>query len=99
MELASLAAKPKLIELTLDSEAIRKEYNESLTFWTWDRVPLDTFMKLANADENNAADMIDLVRTLLLDAKGKEILAKGVMLPTQVLTLAIAEIVGKLGKF
>ena len=99
MELASLAAKPKLIELTLDSEAIQEEYNDKLTFHTWDRVPLDTFMKLANADENNAADMIDLVRTLLLDAKGKEILKAGQMLPTQVLTLAIAEIVGKLGKF
>jgi len=99
MELSKLAAKPKLIELTLDSEAVIKEYNEALTFWTWDRVPLDTFMKLANADEDNAADMIDLVRTLLLDKAGKQILTNHVMLPTQVLTLAIAGIVSKLGKF
>ena len=72
MKLSQLAAKPQLIKLSIDDEATIKEHGESIDFWTWDRQPLDTFMKLANSDQANAGAMIDVVRTLILDENGKE---------------------------
>ena len=48
MHLSQLAAKPKLIEVIIESEEIIKEYGEPLAFHTWDRQPMETFMKLVS---------------------------------------------------
>jgi hypothetical protein len=98
MKLSQLAAKPQLIQLTIDDEATIKEHGEAIEFWTWDRQPLETFMKLANSDQQNAGGMIDIVRTLILDEKGKEIITKDTMLPSTVLIKVISKIVETLGK-
>lgn len=98
MKLNQLAAKPQLIMLTLDDEDTVKEFGEPLEFYTWDRQPLDTFMKLANASKSDVSGMIDIVRTLILDEAGKEIITKEVMLPAAVLLKAIGKIVETLGK-
>lgn len=98
MKLSQLASKPQLIKLTIDEEAIVKEFGEPLEFHTWDRQPLETFMKLANSDQANAGTMIDIVRTLILDEDGKQIITKDVMLPSHVLIRVIAKIVETLGK-
>ena len=98
MKLSQLAAKPQLIQLTIDDEATIKEHGEAIEFWTWDRQPLETFMKLANSDQANAGAMIDVVRTLILDEKGKEIITKDTMLPSGVLIKVISKIVETLGK-
>jgi hypothetical protein len=98
MKLSQLAAKPQLIQLTIDDEATITEHGESIEFWTWDRQPLETFMKLANSDQQNAGGMIDIVRTLILDEKGKEIITKDTMLPSTVLIKVISKIVETLGK-
>jgi len=98
MKLSQLAAKPQLIKLTVDDEATVKEYGEPIEFWTWDRQPLETFMKLANSDQHNAAAMIDVVRTLILDDKGKEVITKDLMLPSTILIKVISKIVEALGK-
>ena len=47
MKLSQLTAKPQLIEISLDDEATIKEFGEPVTFSTWDRQNMDTFMKLA----------------------------------------------------
>lgn len=98
MKLSELAAKPKLISVTIDDEEIVKKYNEPIVFYTYDRQPIDTFMRLANSDQNNIAGMIDVVRNLLLDEKGKPILNDEVMLPTDVLIKAIGKVTEMLGK-
>lgn len=98
MKLSQLAAKPQLIKLTLDDAETVKEFSEPVEFCTWDRQPLDTFMKLANANQENMADMIDIVRTLILDDNGKQIITKENMLPTNLLVKAISKIVETLGK-
>lgn len=98
MKLSQLAAKPQLIKLSIDDEATIKEHGEAIDFWTWDRQPLDTFMKLANSDQANAGAMIDVVRTLILDENGKEVITKDAMLPSTVLIKVIARIVETLGK-
>lgn len=98
MKLSQLAAKPQLIKLSIDDEDTIKEHGEAIDFWTWDRQPLDTFMKLANSDQANAGAMIDIVRTLILDENGKEVITKDVMLPSAVLIKVISKIVETLGK-
>ena len=98
MKLSQLAAKPQLIKIEINDESIVKEFGETIEFYTWDRQPLETFMKLANADHNNISSMIGIVRTLILDEEGKEIIAGENMLPTNVLIAVIGKIVETLGK-
>ena len=98
MKLSQLTAKPQLIEVTLDDEAIVAEFNEPITFYTWDRQPMDVFMKLASATSGDTMNIINIVRTLILDEKGKEILTDEAMLPTHVLMKAISKVTELLGK-
>ena len=84
--------------VTVDDNAVIDEFGETIEFWTWDRQPLDVFMKLAGASNQDSSSMIDIVRTLVLDEDGTQIIDKDNMLPTNVLLLVIAKIVEKLGK-
>lgn len=97
MKLTQLASKPQLIEVTLDDEATVKEYGEAITFHTWDRQPMDVFMKLATATESSSSAAIEIVKHLILDENGKELLVDGVMLPTKVLMKAISKVTSLLG--
>ena len=98
MKLSQLTAKPQLIDVHIDDEDTIKEFGEAIEFWTWDRQPMDVFMKLANATGNDTAGIIGIVRTLILDDKGKEILKDVAMLPTHVLMKAIGNVTEILGK-
>lgn len=98
MKLSQLTAKPQLIEVSLDDESTVAEFGEKITFHTWDRQPMDVFMKLAAADQKNTSSVIEIVKTLILDENGKEILVKDNMLPTHVLMKAISKVTEILGK-
>jgi hypothetical protein len=98
MKINQLAAKPQLIKITLDESNIVEQYGEAVEFWTWDRQPLETFMKLANANNQDLGAMIGIIRTLILDEEGKEVINNDNMLPSNVLVLAISKIVEALGK-
>lgn len=98
MKLSQICSEPQLIELKLDDKDIVKQYGEALTFYTWDRQPMDVFMRLANVDQKNTADLINIVKTLILDEEGKPVLNDKNMLPTSVLMRAIAKVTEQLGK-
>jgi hypothetical protein len=98
MKLSQLAAKPQLIIVSLDDADTITEHGEAIEFYTWDRQPLEVFMKLANAQQQDMSAMIDIVRTMILDEAGKTIIEKDNMLPTNVLLRAIQKIVEQLGK-
>jgi hypothetical protein len=98
MKLSQLTSKPQLIDVHIDDEDTIKEFGEAIQFWTWDRQPMDVFMKLAGSGTNDTANIISIVRTLILDEKGKEILKDDEMLPTHVLMKAIAKVTELLGK-
>lgn len=98
MKLSQLTAKPQLIDIHIDDEETIKEFGEPIEFWTWDRQPMDTFMKLANSSGNDISNIIGVVRTLILDERGKEILKDDEMLPTHVLMKAIGKVTELLGK-
>ncbi len=98
MNLSQLSAKPVLVKVSLDDEATIKEFNEPLEFYTWDRQPMDVFMKLSQLDHTKPAEIIDIVKMLILDVDGKVILSKENMLPTRILMRAIAKVSELLGK-
>jgi hypothetical protein len=98
MKLATLATKPQLIEVVLDDADTVSEYGEALSFHTWDRQPLDIFMRLAVSQQQDPSEMLEIVRQLLLDEGGKPIVTKESMLPTAVLIRAIAKLTETLGK-
>ena len=98
MKLSQLTAKPQLVEVQLNDEDIINEFGEAITFFTWDRQPMDVFMKLASASSKDTSEIIGIVRTLILDEKGKEILKDDAMLPTHILMKAIGKVTELLGK-
>ena len=98
MKLSQLTAKPQLIDVHIDDEDTIKEFGEPIEFWTWDRQPMDVFMKLASASGADTSNIISIVRTLILDEKGKEVLKDDAMLPTHILMKAIAKVTELLGK-
>lgn len=93
-----MASKPQLISVVIDDEITVKEHGEAIEFWTWDRQPLDTFMRLANVNHSDTGSMIEIVRTLILDESGQEIISDENVLPTPLLLRAIEKIVDLLGK-
>jgi hypothetical protein len=98
MKLSQLAAKPQLITFTIDTPEVLETYGEPLEFYSWDRQPMDVFLKLASADQSNNAEMFELIRGLILDENGKEIVHDETMLPTRVLLSAVSVLVESLGK-
>ena len=98
MKLSQLSAKPQLTKILIDDEDTVKEFGEAVEFHTWDRQPLDVFMKLAAANNQDPSTMIGIVKTLILDEKGKEIISDDNMLPSHLLIKAISKIVEMLGK-
>jgi hypothetical protein len=98
MKLSQLAAKPQLTKILLDDEDTVKQYNEPIEFYSWDRQPLDVFMKLASASQLDNGAMIGIVKTLILDENGKEIINDQNMLPSNILLRAISKLVETLGK-
>ena len=98
MKLSQLVAKPQLIKVELNDEETIKEHGEPIEFYTYDRQPLDVFMKLANATENQGSTIIETVRDLILDENGKKVLKDDDMLPTSVLMKAISKVTEMLGK-
>ena len=98
MKINQLAAKPQLIKITLDAKEILEKHGEAVEFWTWDRQPLDVFMKLANLQSGEAGEIINVVKNLILDEQGKPVITGDVVLPTDILVAAIGEITTMLGK-
>lgn len=98
MKLSELAKKPQLVKITIADEDIVAEFGEAIEFWSWDRQPMDTFLKLASLDQNNTASVIETVRGLVLDEEGKPVITGENSLPTKVMMRVITAVVESLGK-
>ena len=63
-----------------------------------DNIPKEAHKEFVKVTQDSATNVIDIVRTLILDEQGKEILNKDNMLPTGVLMKAISKVTEMLGK-
>ena len=98
MKLQDLAAEPKLIPVTLDSETIVEKYGEPLEFWILDRQPIDKYLQMARTKEDNMEEMVVAVNDMILNEEGNPIVTDGKMLPSVVLMEAFTKVIEALGK-
>lgn len=98
MKLSEVAKKPTLIKMSLDDDETVKEFGEPLEFWTWDRQPMDVFMKLSSVDATNQQAIITAVKDLVMDEQGNKILNSDEVLPTPVMLRVMTKVVESLGK-
>jgi hypothetical protein len=99
MKLSQLSAKPQLIKIVIDDQATIEEFGEAIEFWTWDRQPIDLFLKMASIDSKNQSEMITAVKELVMDENGIKIIDGGSTIPTKILMKVITKVVESLGKF
>lgn len=97
MDLSTISTKPVLVLVTIDEEAIVKEFGEPLTFWTWDKQPLDTYLAISGSmgDTSKSAGML---RDLILDKEGVPVMTEGKILPAKVMVSAMTKVMELLGK-
>ena len=98
MNLKDLAKTPTLVKVTLDSEDIVAEYGEPLEFYTYDRQPMDVFLKVAASDRQDFSQLVDVLKTMVLDAEGNMVMKDGLILPSRVLVAVFSKMVEVLGK-
>jgi hypothetical protein len=98
MKLSELAAKPQLTEIFIDDEAIIKEYGDKLSFFIQDRLPIETYTKLATTKTDDPADMYNVIKDLILDENGHPVMSDGNVLPLNVMNAAVMKVTESLGK-
>lgn len=98
MKLQTLAAKPKLTKIELDSEDIIESYGEPIEFYVYDRQNMDTFMTLASLDEKaQIGELSAIVGELIYDEDGNKILENDSILPMNVMLKVVEKTVTVLG--
>jgi hypothetical protein len=98
MNITDIAAKPKLLKLTITEDTIVEKYGDSLDFYIWDRQPLNLFNRLANAGVVKDFDYAELLSDIVLDEKGEKVMKDGNVLPMDVMTAVMKEVGSVLGK-
>lgn len=98
MKLTELKSKPQLTKIVIEDEEILADFGEPIEFWTWDRHPMDTFIKLASVDNGDFASIFGAVKSLVLDENGKEILNDNETLPTKLMMRVIQKVTETMGK-
>lgn len=98
MKLTQLAKAPQLIRIELDDEDIRKEYGDSLEFFIFDRQPLDQFIKLATAKQDDIGSMIEMINAMILDESGERVMKDNLTLPSNIILKVVNKVTETLGK-
>lgn len=98
MNLTDLAKTPTLTKVLIDSEDIIAEYGEPLEFYTYDRQPMDVFLKVAASDRQDFSQLVDVLKTMVLDSEGNMVMKDGLILPSRVLVAVFSKMVEVLGK-
>lgn len=97
MKLKSLAKKPELVKVTLDTEALVERYGEPIDFWIYDRYDMDLYLKLMNNDEKDFAGLSKVIKEMVMDEDGSKIFADGEIIPADILTKMVEEVIAQLG--
>ena len=99
MNIKKYASVPKLVEIVLDSEELLERYEEPITFYSYDVVPMTTYFEFFNARSNNEFVQLDkMMKNMILDKNGKRVLADNEDLPIDIAAAAINKLGEILGK-
>ena len=97
MKLKALAAKPKLVKVTIDDEDIVERYGESLEFYIYDRQNIDVYMQLTQLENGSIDAIANAVLPLVLDENGEPAIDPSEQLPLDVLVKVIEQVSVTLG--
>ena len=98
MKLKELASKPQLQQLVIDDPEIVEKYGDGLEFYVYDKLPLETYGKLASLDNTDALALYTAVKDLILDEDGNPVVQGDFTLPMDVMNAAIMKVTEQLGK-
>jgi hypothetical protein len=99
MNIKKYASVPKLVEIILDNEELLERYEEPITFYSYDVVPMTTYFEFFNARSNNEFVQLDkMMKNMILDKNGKRVLADNEDLPIDIAAAAINKLGEILGK-
>jgi hypothetical protein len=99
MNIKKYASVPKLVEIILDNEELVERYEEPITFYSYDVVPMTTYFEFFNARSNNEFVQLDkMMKNMILDKDGKRVLADNEDLPIDIAAAAINKLGEILGK-
>jgi len=98
MKLQDLARKPQLTEIVIDKPELVEKYGETINFFILDRLPIDTFTKLASLKQDNIPEMYAVMEELVLNEKGQPVMSEEQVLPVDILTECILKVSEFLGK-
>ena len=99
MNIEKFIKAPELVEVFLDSEEIIKNYDEPISFWTYDIVKMDVYFQFFEARAKGEMEALGkLIKTFILNEKGEPVLTEGKDLPIDIMTEAIVKVGDILGK-
>jgi sulfur carrier protein ThiS len=99
MDISKFAKKPELIKVTCDQPEIVEEFGETIDFWMWDNVDINTYFDFYKLQQNNEGEKLnDLMRKLILNEQGTAVLKEGEMFPVALSLAALVKIGDNLGK-
>jgi hypothetical protein len=99
MNINEYAKKPQLMEVVIDQEEIVKEYGDTITFWMYDHVDINTYFDFFKSQStNNGTELNAIMRKIILNSEGKPSLAEDEILPVDIALSALTKINETLGK-
>lgn len=99
MNISEFKIKPKLIEILIDDENTMASYGDSIKFFMYDHLDLTTYFKFFKAQsEGNTDELLKIVKTIVLDESGKQVMNHEYELPVDIFTNAVVKITEHLGK-
>ena len=98
MKLSELAAKPQLKEVLINNEDLVEKYGDALSFYIQDRLPMETYTRLATVKTEDPGSMYEIIKDLILDENGHPVMSDGNVLPMDVMTAAVEKVTESLGK-
>lgn len=97
IKLSSLKAKPTLVEKLLKDEDIIAEFGAPIQFWSWDRLPIETYMSLVAAESSDVSMRFQIAKTLILNEDGSPMLSGDEVFTPGVMTAVVSEVFKSLG--
>lgn len=96
--ISDFARPPELVKITLDSEEIRSEFGDEVTFWMKDFVDINTYFEFFRAQSEDSQQLSKILEKLILNDQGQPALKEGNHLPAILAVAALNKISETLGK-
>ena len=99
MNIGQFAKKPELIKIEINAPEIVEAYDGVVSFWILDSVDINTYFDFFKSQaDSDGTKLNELMRSLILDEKGKRVIADGHVLPIDLALASLTAINERLGK-